>query len=107
MFDGAGTNSHHAYTKFDTNSVCHAANMSYLDERRNLQGAAAKKALKTMEALFRPYAYQHVLTKELQAVQEYGVTYCKVLKQCAADFTFKALHDTPPHMSMMCIPYHR
>jgi hypothetical protein len=75
--------------------VCHAANMPYLDERRNLQGAAARKALETMEALFRQYAYQHVLTKELQAVHEYGVQYCKVLKQCAADFTFKELHDTP------------
>jgi hypothetical protein len=61
----------------------------------DLQGATARKALETLEALFRPYAYQHVLTKELQAVQEYGVQYCNVLKQCAADFTFQALHDTP------------
>jgi hypothetical protein len=69
--------------------------MSYLDERRSLQGTAARKALETLETLFRPYAYEHVLTRELHAVEEYGVTYCKVLKQFAADFIFKALHDRP------------
>lgn len=62
-------------------------------QQESVQGTAAQKALETLEALFSPYAYQHVLTKELQAVEDYGVAYCRVLKQCAADFTFKALHD--------------
>jgi hypothetical protein len=58
--------------------------------RNDMQGAEAQSSRTTLEALYRPYAYQHVFSKMLHGVEAYGPVYSQKLKLYVLTFNHVA-----------------